>query len=73
MDSGNRECDREVTAAEASHAPLVGDARRRSKPRMLTVAVAIRRQTTEERRNYRAAVCALMAELVSQKLDREKE
>jgi hypothetical protein len=73
MNPGNRRCDRSTASAADASPPLVGAARRGKRPRELRVAVAIRRQTAEERRQYQNAVRALVAELVSRHLDREEE
>jgi|GEM_PF-5195344 len=53
--------------------PLVGAPRRGRKAPVLRITVAQRRQTAEERRQYQAAVRALVAELISKHLDRMEE
>jgi hypothetical protein len=59
--------------AAEPQAPLVGAARRGRKPEGMRVAVAVRRQTDEERRRYDDAVRLFLTEIVREHLGRGGE
>ena len=65
--------DHNTVSNRLAKRPLVGVARRGRRAPVLRVTVAMRRQTAEERRQYQAAVHALVAELISKHLDRMEE